>query len=264
MGKRSSEEHIKSLLEKHGRLENKNPLSLHAIITGYNASGLGGKVARLIGKEHASPSYCDTYGEEDLDITKPHDIENVFARPAGPIFLRASILINCAATMDLKWFENYTAEEVKKIVDTNLIGAYNVTSAFIRATSETKCRKYIVHVGSMAARVPLNGSAPYCMSKAGLEMMCRCLAWELAPRNYNVLCVHPSNISDSPMEKKTIGAIQKFRGISYAAAVDYWNSGMIRQNMLDGDQIARLIYFFISGKCDYMSGSAVCLTGGNR
>lgn len=234
------------------------------LITGYNEKGLGGAIGRRL---HGC--FQTTLTQKQLDVRwEPEKIRKALKTVMDPVDseddLPTTTLINCAAIMDLQWFEDYSIKRVREIIETNMIGAYNLSQQFVKLTMKYPCRKYIVHIGSMAARVPLNGSAPYCMSKAGLEMMTRCMAWELAPKNYNVLCINPSNIDGSPMEAETIKRIQKLRKIGQEAATDYWRSGMIRDRLLSMEEISKVVQLFISGNCSYLSGNAINLTGGLR
>jgi NAD(P)-dependent dehydrogenase (short-subunit alcohol dehydrogenase family) len=263
MSKASSESHIEALKKKY--LSGAKPLHIYGgiVLTGYNRAGLGGSIMNGFD----GPVLGLSQGQLDLRWSEKavkETLARYIARIEQDWRVPVTTLINCAAIMDLKWFEDYSIKRVREIIETNLIGAYNLSKQFVSLSINKPCPKYIVHIGSMASRVPLNGSAPYCMSKAGLEMMVRCMAWELAPKNYNVLCINPSNIESSPMEERTINLIRGLRKIDRAAATAYWRSGMIRERLLQKKEIVEVIKLFIRGNCSYLSGNAINLTGGLR
>src|SRR5580765_4398278 len=101
-------------------------------------------------------------------------------------------LIMCHGVSHLDWFEEAPEDKVKEIIDVNLFGTYRMAAQFVRLTLDSEVRKRIIIIGSMAHRMVLNGSAAYCASKAGLAMLVRCMSWELAPKGYDVYCIHPS------------------------------------------------------------------------
>jgi short-subunit dehydrogenase involved in D-alanine esterification of teichoic acids len=173
MSKASSEKHIEALKKKYMGMKDVHKMG-NVLITGFNKDGLGEAI-----KNHLFGFPVVGLTQKQLDVRwEPKKILSALKEyiPALNYGFPTTTLINCAAIMDLSWFEDYDIKRVREIIETNLIGAYNLSQQFVKLTMDVPCRKYIVHIGSMASRVPLNGSAPYCMSKAGLEMMVRCMA----------------------------------------------------------------------------------------
>lgn len=259
MAKPSSDFHIRDCKKKYLRHSKMVPKG-GVIITGYGKGGIAEQIRKVL---EAQGRKVYPLSAVDMDLRSPG---SMFAAMGNISFRhqKISALVNCGGDMDLQWFENYLPSRMEELIRVNLLGPMYLSKKFIQKTIDLPWPKHVVHIGSMAARTPLNGSAPYCIAKAGLEMMCRCMAWELAPKNFNVLCVHPSGIEETPMGQKTISKIQEFRGVSRKEAKDYWRTGMIRDRLLSKMEVARVVELFLSGKCDYLSGSAVCLTGGSR
>ena len=71
---------------------------------------------------------------------------------------KADILIVGHSIMQLKWFEEYSYDEMHNIINTNLISTMNIINVWINKTINLKHKKYIVLVGSMAYINVLNGS----------------------------------------------------------------------------------------------------------
>lgn len=164
----------------------------------------------------------------------------------------------------LDWFEDIPTHKLREIIDVNLTGTALVTQKFVQDTLTTNERKRIILVGSMAHRVVLNASAVYCASKAGLAMLGRCLAWELAPKGYDVFMIHPSNTEGTPMSAETIKGLERYRGISWDAAKAYWSDSPIREHILQTDDIAQLVMYLLGPHAAYLSGAQLELAGGQR
>jgi NAD(P)-dependent dehydrogenase (short-subunit alcohol dehydrogenase family) len=173
-------------------------------------------------------------------------------------------LIMCHGVSYLEWFEEAPEEKMWEIFGVNLAGSYRIAAQFVKQTIKSPVRKRIIMIGSMAHRMVLNGSASYCASKAGLAMLVRCMAWELAPKGYDVYCIHPSNTKGTPMSEETIAGLMRYRELSRDEATSYWNDSAIRNNSLTTDEIADLVSYLLFTSTGYLSGSQIELAGGQR
>ena len=96
-------------------------------------------------------------------------------------------------------------ETWRQVVATNLEAPLFLTQALIpqlkRCADGEGCGKKarILHVSSGAAHGSYEGWGPYCVTKAGLNMMYRCLAAELSRHNILVGSVRPG-VVDTPMQ----------------------------------------------------------------
>jgi NAD(P)-dependent dehydrogenase (short-subunit alcohol dehydrogenase family) len=109
----------------------------------------------------------------------------------------------------------------------------------------------IVNVTSILASVPLAGGGPYCASKAGLDMLTRVMALELAPHGIAVNAVAPGhtatpmNYSAAEMEAATIERPVIPLGRAAAPA-----------------EVARAVVFLATGDGSYATGSTLLVDGG--
>jgi len=174
------------------------------------------------------------------------------------------VLVMCHGAVHMDWLENAPSQKVREVIDVNLTGSINLIQSFVRDTINAPHKKKIISIGSMAYRNVLNGSAAYCASKAGLAHYIRCAAWELAPKGYDVYCVHPSNTEGAPMSEDTIQGLMRYRGLDRAAAEAYWGAVLPRENWLQPDDIADMVMFLIGGNSAYLSGAQIDLIGGQR
>lgn len=270
-------EHLASLAEKHA--EKLVPITrpLNVTVIGDNGykldhpemwgnqwnQNIGNYITDYLNSRAASLRY---YPNDDAFDTKfkatGWDLSDI---PAGwAIDAETDALITCCGETYLDWIENMNDGEISEIITNTLHAPIVYTRQFVRQTLPTEGRKTIIYIGSMAYNRVLNASSVYCAAKAGLAHFARCMAWELAPKGYDVYTIHPSNVEDTPMSEHTITEIMNYRDLSRDEAERYWRSAQLRPRMLQKDDIAKLVSALLGGEYGYASGSQIELSGGAR
>jgi NAD(P)-dependent dehydrogenase (short-subunit alcohol dehydrogenase family) len=242
-----------SYIERQKAIHGKKPLAERrsALIIGADPGNIGDAIKlRLLG--------------DGIGINCPHVLDFDVRSPPEKFVNSYDILILANGYTKLNWFEDNTHENIQHTFDVNVIGSLKTANQFVKNTIDKPYKKYIVFIGSMAYRNVLNGSAAYCASKAALAMATKCLAWELAPKGYNVFCVHPSNTEGTPMTERTITGLMRYRNLDRERAEAYWGAVLPKDKWLQPDDIAETVSFLVSGKADYQSGANVELAGGQR
>jgi len=239
-------------LDEHGRKP--YPSEYCAVITG---TANEGSIGRAI-YDHLRNANVKCYAFHG-DVRKESDIFDIANLGTRP----ANVLIMSHGVTHLDWFENCPLEKMKEMIDVNLTGSAMVAQSFVKSTIIEPYRKIIIGIGSMAYNKVLNGSALYCASKAGHAHLMKCLAWELAPKGYDVYCINPSNTAETPMAEQTIEGLMRYRFMEREEAEAYWNDTVIRGDMLRAEEIANLIFTLIHGT-PYLSGAMLDLGGGQR
>jgi glucose 1-dehydrogenase len=77
----------------------------------------------------------------------------------------------------------------------NLTGVMHMANTAARRMAATECQGSIVLVGSWAAEAPHHHIPAYCVSKAGVRMLCRQLALHYAPNGIRVNEVAPGLVN---------------------------------------------------------------------
>ena len=95
-------------------------------------------------------------------------------------------------------------------------------------------------------------------------MFARCMAWELAPKGYDVYIIHPGNVAGSPMAESTKIQLMRYRNLTPLEAELYWNAGNPRNTILTANDIAILVSTICDGTMVYAAGNPIDLTGGQR
>lgn len=193
---------------------------------------------------------------------KSFDIEDV--RDGEYDFTGFTDLVMCHGYTYMDWLEEVPDEEAENIININLYGSIRVIKQFVNQTIDEPFRKKIISIGSMAYNHVLNGSAAYCASKAGLNHYIRCAAWELAPKAYDVYCINPSNVLDSPMTRDTINHLMNYRQLTLEQALEYWGANNPRTVFLTKNEIVDTVQHLLFVDKGYLSGNPIDLAGGQR
>jgi NAD(P)-dependent dehydrogenase (short-subunit alcohol dehydrogenase family) len=125
-----------------------------------------------------------------LDVT---DRAAVAALPAQVVarFGRLDILINNAGYNCRGAVQERTADELQKILDTNLNAPVHLARAVLPHLQRGAA---IVNVASIAGKIPVPHEAAYSASKAGLRAFSRAMDVDLRPLGIRVSCVCPGPV----------------------------------------------------------------------
>lgn len=247
--------YIEDCLEKYGDLPNLATEKSNVVILGAREGNIGGEIANVLKKEdYASVACVDL---DTCDLTQ-------YEHPLMKLYEKTDILIMCQGYTSIDWIENQTYDTMSVQLGNSLFSHIWHTNQFVKASMDKPYRKTIIYIGSMAYRNVLNGSSVYCAAKAGLNMFARCMAWELAPKGYDVYILHPGNVKDTPMAKSTMEQLAAYRGMTHLEAQLYWNTGNPRKTILSAHDIAVLVSEICDNKMMYAAGNPIDLTGGQR
>jgi NAD(P)-dependent dehydrogenase (short-subunit alcohol dehydrogenase family) len=127
-----------------------------------------------------------------MDMARPEQIRQAFDRTLQE-FGRLDILVNNAGIAPDNLAENVTEADFDQTVDINLKGTFFACQAAGKIMIQQKggC---IINMGSQAAFAALPTESVYCMTKAGISHLTKCLAVEWGKYNINVNAVAPTFI----------------------------------------------------------------------
>lgn len=127
-----------------------------------------------------------------MDLTDLARVRSAVAEAHGK-FGRIDVLINNVGLGPENLAENVTEEDFDLTVNVNLKGTFFTTQAVGRLMIAQKSGR-IVNISSQAGTVTLKGEAIYCMTKAAINHLTRCLAAEWAQHGIAVNSVAPTFI----------------------------------------------------------------------
>src|SRR3954469_5129792 len=119
-------------------------------------------------------------------------------------FKSIDILVNNAGIFFIKPFTEYTVEDFKSLVSTNVEGFLYITQLVVKQMLAQKSGGSIVTITAALARNPIRGmtAAVPMITKGGLETITRHLAMEYAQDGIRVNAVAPG-VVDTPLHAKT-------------------------------------------------------------
>ena len=165
-----------------------------------------------------------------------------------------NVLVNNAGIHFARAIDEYTDDEIDRILSVNLKGALHTIRAAVphlRATCGS-----IVSVSSMTGLVGQDRGAVYVATKGALISLTKALALELAPDGIRVNCVCPAGV-DTPLMREWAATLPD------PAAVLRGQAAMHLMNRLaTADEIAAAIVFLASSAASFITGIALPVEGG--
>lgn len=160
-------------------------------------AGAGAKIAvmsRTIEKAQARADIITEAGHEAkavcLDATDKANVEEALAqaeRALGPV----DILVNAAGVNSSTPFFEIGLEEWHRVLDTNLTSYLLCCQVFGKAMVDRGRGGTIINISSASSEIPLSRVLTYSVSKAGVNILTRYLARELAPHKIRVNALVP-------------------------------------------------------------------------
>ena len=149
-----------------------------------------------------------------LDVTKMDQIDRAVA-DAERALGRIDVLVNNVGVGPENAAEKVTEADFDFTVNANLKGTFFVTQKVGRGMIARRSGR-IINMSSQAGSVTLFGESIYCMTKAAINHLTRCLAAEWAPHGITVNSVAPTFIytdgtapalADAEFKRKTLAHI---------------------------------------------------------
>lgn len=162
-----------------------------------------------------------------------------------------NILINNVGTNIRRASADYSLEEFRMIMQTNLESAYDMCM-LARPLLAAHADSSIVNVSSVAGLTHLSTGTPYGMSKAAMIQLTRNLAVEWAADGIRVNAVAPWYI-DTPLARRVLDDPDFL-----AAVIDRTPMGRIGE----AREVAAAVAFFCSAGASYITGQCLAIDGG--
>ena len=185
-----------------------------------------------------------------VDVTRPDEIDATVRRvetALGPI----DILVNNAGILLQKRSETVTDEEWERMLTTNLSAMFR----FARAVAPSMMARgggRIINVGSMWGKLGVPQFTAYCVTKAGVDALTRCLAVEWARHGIRVNCLAPGYVrTDFTREAMTDERTRAFI-----------LSKIPLRRLGEPAEMGALAVYLASPVSEFMTGQTVYLDGG--
>jgi NAD(P)-dependent dehydrogenase (short-subunit alcohol dehydrogenase family) len=185
-----------------------------------------------------------------MDVTHLDEIQQAIEATVSH-FGRLDILVNNAGLGPSNLAENVLEEDFDYTVDVNLKGTFFVSQAAGRIMIQQKYGR-IINLSSQAGSVALPTESVYCMTKAAINHLTRCLAVEWGQYNITVNAVAPTFIN-TPGTAEAL-ADEAFR----ADVLSRIALGRIGEPL----EVASAIVFLASPAASLITGDTLLIDGG--
>jgi len=241
-----------------------------AIVTG-GRRGIGKAIALAFAGAGADVAICDIVSDDGLlrrtkeeldslgsrslamrtDVSQRDDVQTMI-HAVVDAYGKIDILVNCAGV----WIPGQTLiectdEDWDRVMNTNLKGTFLCCRAAGRIMAGQKSG-VIVNLSSQVGLTPGAGAGAYPVSKAGIIMLTRQLALELAADGIRVNALAPGIVKtefnaafwkESEMERQSAGMVPLGR-------------------LAESADVAQAALFLASDEAGYITGDVLCVNGG--
>jgi len=241
-----------------------------AVVTGA-AGDLGGAMALHLAQAGAAVAMWDVQSEsaaagrvaavkaaggavlyQQVDVTQRAAVDAAFAQVVAQLG-GLDVVCSNAGIVDAKPFLDITQASWQQHLDVNLTGCFNVGQAAARQMVAAQTQGRIIFTSSWVAEIPWPEITAYTASKAGVNMLMKQMARELAAYGIRVNAVAPGIV------KAGLAGRQLAEEPQYAArvakAIPLGEPGT-------PTEIAQAVVYLASPQTAYMTGTVLLLDGG--
>ncbi len=164
------------------------------------------------------------------------------------------VLVNSAGIIRNGTIENTALDEFDKMMNINLRSVFALTQKCVPSLIETKGN--IVNVSSVAGTRAFPNVLAYCISKAAIDQLTRCISVELASKKVRVNAVNPGVV---------VSNLHKRGGMddeAYQAFLEHSKETHPIGRPGTPQEVAELIYFLASEKASWITGATYAIDGG--
>lgn len=241
-----------------------------ALITGAS-SGIGEATARLFAEKGArvllvarrkeklealAAEIQEAGGQADVmaaDLSDLQEVERLMQEVTTQV-TQLDVLVNAAGIIGTGTIESTTLDAWDHMMNINLRSPFYLTQLAVPLLEV--CQGSIVNVSSVTGVRAFPGVLGYCVSKAAMDQMTRCVALELADKGIRVNAINPGVV---------VTNLHKEGGMNdekYAAFLEHSKTTHPLGRVGEADEVAQLIFFLASPASGWITGVTMPIDGG--
>ncbi len=205
-------------------------------------------------KKNNANSNLDTIAIE-ADISKESECIKLIEQSMEH-FGRLDVLVNNAGIQKNIPIEETTLDDWYKIISVDLTGPFVCSREAVKHMEKQQNSPSggysIINISSVHQTIPKPHYVPYATSKAGIEMMTKTMALELAKKNIRVNVVAPGAI-DTDMNKELRENKEEHQRVLKQIPID---------RIGNPEEVANAVEFLASDKSIYITGTTIYVDGG--
>ena len=230
-----------------------------ALVTG-GGRGIGREIALLLNSLGVKVVVIDR-NQEDMDALKKEincetinaDLsDSAAARKAAEQALPVDLLVNSAGVVNLESFLETTVDNFDETINVNVRAMMIISQVVASNMIERKSEGAIVNISSVANMIALQDHTTYCISKAGVDQLTRCMALELGPHKIRTNAVAPV-VTMTPMGKKAWSDPKKRDPMLASIPLGRFNEPI---------DVAHAVVLLLSEQAAMINGTIVPVDGG--
>lgn len=199
-------------------------------------------VARALGEVGAA-------GGCVCDVTQELEVERAIAEARARLGAVDAAFISAATPGEDRDVLALSVDEFRRVVEVNLTGAFLVARAAARAMSPGGAVVFNASVNGLVAEPRM---ADYGASKAGVIMLAKTMALDLAPRGITVTAVCPGDVRTASTEARMADPLIAAEHLAQIPA----------GRMGEPDEVAGVVSFLCSPDAAYLTGAVIPIDGG--
>ncbi len=230
-----------------------------ALVTG-GAMGIGREIVNVLQARGAKVVVIDKSQESLAAVAKETGCETILAdlsdaeaaRKAAEKALPIDLLVNCAGVVNMQPFLETSLENFEETINVNTRAGMILGQVVARDMIKRKCRGSIVNISSVANARAFQDHTTYCISKAGVDQLTRCMAMELGPYGIRTNAVAPV-MTMTPMGRKAWSDPAKSKPMLEKIPLGRFNEPV---------DVANAVAMLLSDEAAMVNGSIVAVDGG--
>lgn len=183
------------------------------------------------------------------DISKVDEVESMVKNVISN-FGKIDVLVNNAGVCNYDLFTEVTYEEIKKMIDVNILGTINVTRSVLKNTMINNKSGNVINLSSIWGMVGASCEVIYSMTKAGIIGLTKALAKEVGPSNIRVNAIAPGVIETDMISNLNEGDIKVLKD-----EIPLGRIGKV-------EDVSNLVKFLASDDSSYITGQVISPNGG--
>ncbi len=188
-------------------------------------------------------------GGGPCDVTREAEVESAVAAAAERLGSIDAVFVGASVPGDGVDVLSADVETFRRVVDVNLTGAFLVARAAARRMGEPAA---IVFNSSTLGVVAEAGQADLAASNAGLILLAKTMALDLAPRGIAVTVVCPGDVRTRTIEERLADPLISAEHLARIPA----------GRLGEPDELAGLVAYLASPEASYLTGAAIPVDGG--
>ncbi len=201
------------------------------------AGGADGKIVRIPG-----------------DLKDPGFRERLAAAASEAVNGQLHALVNAAGIIGTGSIETTSLDAFDDMMDINVRAVFDLTQRCVELLKPA--RGSVVNVSSVTGTRAFPGVLSYCVSKAAIDQMTRCIALELAEHGVRCNAVNPGVVRTNLHRNGGMGETD------YAAFVERSAQTHPLGRVGEPEEIAELIVFLAGDQSGWITGECIAIDGG--